>query len=223
MKKYMYFVPLLALGILAIGYHIGNTTVSTKPISENTTVNNRVQKNVKNELKSEVKTSSGSKVKKLDIAPNSSNIDPVIGDSTSKIKLPDFISAQAVLKEVKSDLNDANFNCSNSDPKKNPLIILPGSESEGTLASCSMGDPEDDGFILFVVTDKNFVSKYNSEKYLNYFREFQSPIDGLAENALFTPSLRAILFVLGGKNAFPASEIAWGTLDSMQLEPPSRE
>ena len=146
----------------------------------------------------------------------------LLDDSGAVFKLPDVASAKSVINLIVNDLAEANIACAVIDPTTAPLITLQGSLKSDTLAACQFGDPAKDGFIAYVITDKATVAKYNQSDYVKMYLDFKSPLTGIGEQTQFTPSNRAILFVVGGQYAFDASEISWAVLYNSRFEPPKR-
>lgn len=160
----------------------------------------------------------------MDIAPILTQLSgTALDDSGAEFKLPTVASAKSVLNSIMSDLSEAGIKCEIIDPTVNPLISLTGTVKDDTLAACKYGDPSADGFIEYVITDKATVAKYNQSQYVTQYLNFQSPLIGSGKQTKFTPSLRAILFVVGGEFAFDANEISWAVLYNSRFQPPQRD
>lgn len=148
--------------------------------------------------------------------------EPNFGGKSSPSKLPAIASASYVLDEIRAELNLENINCTVVNPTAKPLLKIPGSVQDDTLAGCVYGNPTTNGFALYVATEPNYVADNNDLRSISLYQNFQSPLIAVAPSTFFTPSQRAIIFVAGGDAAFKAHGLAWQTLDSLGFNPPSR-
>lgn len=154
------------------------------------------------------------------------NLPPVLEGFTkgstsggAAFQLPDIASASNILKLFQKDYP----NCKTvADPASVGAMVLPGSVGADTLSACSEGDIKGKGYVIYFVTDKATVQKYQDKNSTELFKNFKSPIPSSLESVYFTPSSRAIVFSTGGEYAFDAGEVAWGVLFNLGYTPPKR-
>ena len=155
----------------------------------------------------------------LNIAP-----DLTVVGSTSSIsggdtfKLKPVASATEIIKFFKLTRDCSVIN----DPAVGAPVGVIGTSANDTLAACNFGDINNDGYAVYVMTGKDQVTKYNTADALKAFKEFKSPFTSSAPKIFFTPSSRAIIVTYGGDYAFDANEVAWGVINDLGYNPPTR-
>lgn len=180
-------------------------------------------------------TSTTSGLKKFGYTPKSlpTNMDipPVFNFETATavnfgeaFNLAEVASAKRVLSLIQKELAEADLVCETiSDPTVGAYISLLGSLKNDTIAACKHGDPTGTGFVEYVLTSPEATNLYNTKANEQLYLTFKSPITTTLSQIQFTPSLRAILFVVGGEYAFDASEISWAVLFNSRFSPPKRD
>lgn len=155
----------------------------------------------------------------LNIAPDLT----VVGSSTSMsggdaFKLKPVASASEIIKFYKLTRDCSTL----TDPTVGAPVGVIGSSANDTLAACNFGDINTDGYAVYVMTAKDQVTKYNTAETLKAFKGFKSPFSSSAPQIYFTPSSRAIIVTYGGDYSFDANEVAWGVINDLGYNPPTR-
>lgn len=210
-------------------------TTKPKPTTTKSTSKSTSKSTTTKKALTSKKTSSTAELKKFGYTPKSlpTNMDipPVFNFETGTslnfgeaFNLAEVASAKRVLALIQKELAEADLACETiADPTVGAYISLLGSVKNDTIAACKHGDPTGTGFIEYVLTSPEATNTFNTKANEQLYLTFKSPITTTLSQIQFTPSLRAILFVVGGEYAFDASEISWAVLFNSRFSPPKRD
>lgn len=208
---------------------------ATKSTATKTTTKKSTSTKTTSKATSKKSASSNADLRKFGYTPKSlpTNMDiaPLFNFETATsvnfgeaFNLTEVASAKRVLALIQKELAEADLLCETiPDPTVGAYISLLGSVKNDTIAACKHGDPSGTGFVEYVLTSPEATNTYNTKANEALYLSFKSPIPTSLSQIQFTPSLRAILFVVGGEFAFDASEISWAVLFNSRFNPPKRD